>query len=88
VIGSEPVAVVGGGLVEARVCSGRLRVPALQFDEVVRLFAIPGGHGSSQVLLGREFLKHFVFTFDGPEEMFSWYYPPSYWRDQQDDFAT
>jgi predicted aspartyl protease len=57
---------VPGGSVNGRVYMARIFVPALTYSELVQVVAIQGGQADQTILFGRNLLKHFVFTMDGP----------------------
>ena len=62
--------VAGGGTIGANVYSGFIEVPALNFKRIVPLHAVVWKQTSHTILLGREFLRHFIFYYDGPKNMF------------------
>ena len=85
----QAVQVPGGLSVETTVYVGFLAVPALSYRERVRLHAATHRQVSHDVLLGRDFLRNFIVTFNGPEGTFHFFRPPSpspYHPD--DDFPT
>jgi gag-polyprotein putative aspartyl protease len=57
---------VPGGSVNGRVYMARIFIPSLTHSELVQVVAIQGGQADQTVLFGRNLLKHFVFTMDGP----------------------
>lgn len=57
---------VPGGTVNGRVYMARIFIPSLTHGELVQVVAIQGGQADQTVLFGRNLLKHFVFTMDGP----------------------
>jgi predicted aspartyl protease len=61
---------IGGGEVDAKVYSGSIEVPELGFQRILPLYAVAWDPTSHAVLLGRSFLKYFVFRYDGPSETF------------------
>ena len=65
-----PVGGIGGGSINAKVYSRSLRVPDLGFEKTMPLYAVDWDPTSHTVLLGRSFLKYFVFRYDGPSEVF------------------
>jgi gag-polyprotein putative aspartyl protease len=62
---------VPGGSVNGRVYIARIYIPALTHSELVEVVAIQGGHADQTLLFGRNLLKHFVFTMDGPAGTFA-----------------
>jgi len=64
------VAGIGGEEVAAKIYSGALKVPDLGFEKVLPLYAVPWNPVSHTALLGRSFLRYFVFKYDGPSEVF------------------
>lgn len=67
---------IGGEEVAAKVYSGCLEVPKLgNFVKVLPVYAVPWGSTTHHVLLGRSFLRHFVFRYDGPSETFHFSLP-------------
>lgn len=72
----EMVGGIGGEEIKAKVYSGCLEVPDLGgFAKVLPLYSVPWGPTTHQVLLGRSFLKYFVFKYDGPSEVFHFSLP-------------
>jgi predicted aspartyl protease len=74
---------IGGEKVEAEIYSGSLGVEKLGFERRMAIYAVPWGPLSHSVLLGRSFLKYFVFKYDGPSDVFHFstplyggYHPP------------
>lgn len=61
---------ISGGTVPAKIHSGRVRVPSLSFEKTLPLYAVPWSETSHTALLGRSFLRHFVFRYDGPSDTF------------------
>jgi predicted aspartyl protease len=62
--------VVGGGELSSQVYSGWIEVSHLEFKRIVPLHAVPWTQTTHTILLGREFLRHFIFYYDGPRGMF------------------
>lgn len=62
--------VVGGGTLDSQMYSGFIEVPTLGFAKIVPLYAVPWKQTSHTILLGREFLRYFMFYYDGPKGMF------------------
>ena len=69
-INDEMVGGIGGEEVEAKIYSGSIEVPELGFQKTLPLYAVAWDTTSHAVLLGRSFLKYFVFRYDGPSEVF------------------
>ena len=85
----QNVHVPGGLTVESTVYVGMLDVPVLGYREQIRFYAAAHRQVSHDVLLGRDFLRKFIVTFNGPEGSFHFFKPPSALRsDADDDFAT
>lgn len=61
---------ISGGEVAAKVHSGCLLVPDLGFVKTLAVYAVPWSETSHTVLLGRSFLRYFVFRYDGPSDVF------------------
>jgi hypothetical protein len=62
------VGVVGGQTVDCHVYGGRIIVPDIKFDEVIKLYApIRGPQRSQTVILGRTFLRYCIMNYDGPK---------------------
>jgi predicted aspartyl protease len=62
---------VPSGSDNGRVYIARIYVAALTHSELVEVVAIQGGHADQTLLFGRNLLKHFVFTMDGPAGTFA-----------------
>lgn len=75
-IDEKELRVVGGGAFMSAVYMGLIRVPLLEFSEIMPVCAVPMRNDSHEVLLGRSFLKNFIVTFNGPEGMFHFSHPP------------
>jgi hypothetical protein len=71
----DTVGGIGGGDIPAKIYSGCIAVPELGFEKVLPLYAVAWDPTSHTVLLGRSFLKYFVFTYDGPSEVFHFSQP-------------
>lgn len=69
-INTDIIGGIGGGEVDAKVYSGLVEIPELGFRKVMPLYGVAWDPTSHTVLLGRSFLKHFVFRYDGPSELF------------------
>lgn len=69
-VNDDLVGGIGGGEVSAKVYIGCLEVPDLGFSRVMPLYGVDWDPTSHTVLLGRAFLKHFVFRYDGPSGAF------------------
>ena len=83
------IGLAGGRTIESSVYGGIVSVPELGFNLPMPLYSAdfaPAGHN---VLLGRDFLKHFIVTFNGPTGWFQ-FFPagPAATADPYDDFAT
>ena len=61
---------ISGGEVAAKIHSGSVGVPDLGFERTLPLYAVPWSQTSHTVLLGRSFLRYFVFRYDGPSNVF------------------
>jgi hypothetical protein len=67
---------IGGEQIGAKVYSGCLAISKLgNFEKVLPLYTVPWGSNTHHVLLGRSFLRHFVFKYDGPSETFHFSLP-------------
>ena len=51
----------------------RMKIPVLEFDDWVEVFAVDMDYPSTRVLLGRSFLKSYMVTYDGPRELFEFH---------------
>ncbi|MCR5873880.1 retroviral-like aspartic protease family protein [Phenylobacterium sp. J426] len=69
-VDNDVVGGIGGGQFPAKVYSGAICVPELEFERTLPLYAVPWDPTSHTVLLGRSFLKHFIFRYDGPSDLF------------------
>jgi hypothetical protein len=69
-INDDVVGGIGGQDANATIYSGCLEVPDLEFEKILPLYAVHWGPTSHMVLLGRSFLRYFVFKYDGPSEVF------------------
>ncbi len=87
-INQMPVAVAGGTMIDSTIYMGRLDVPVLSYSETVPLYSAPMMQAHHDVLLGRSFLRRFIVTFNGPEDMFHFALPQQIGSDPLDDFAT
>lgn len=74
-VNNDVIGGIGGGEMEARVHIGQIEVPHLQFRKTLPLYAIGWSATSHAVLLGRSFLEHFVFIYDGPSQVFHFSLP-------------
>ncbi len=54
------------GLIEVDMYLAQIHVPNLQFTLYGKFAGVDLGRGDHRVLLGRDFLRHFVMTYDGP----------------------
>ena len=72
-ISKTPVQIANGTEVMATVYALELEVPGLQFREWVRVAAVTMDFPSTRILLGRSFLRHFVLTYNGGEDLFHWF---------------
>lgn len=55
------------------VYTARMSIPALGFEDYVRVHAVEMERRSSRVLLGRSFLKAYIVNYDGPRERFEFH---------------
>ena len=69
-VDNDVVGGIGGEEIGAKVYSGCVTVPELNFERALPLYAVDWSPTSHTVLLGRSFLKFFVFRYDGPSELF------------------
>ena len=76
-VNQDRLDVAGGGSVHANIYSGYLAVSLLNFEEIMPLYAVRMPYASHNVLLGRDFLRHFLMTFDGPNGRFHFSRPPT-----------
>lgn len=74
-VGDEELGAIGGATVTGSLYSGIVQVPTLTFERVLPLYAVDWDQLSHSVLLGRSFLKHFVFRYDGPSNVFKFSRP-------------
>lgn len=89
VIDQTMVGVVGSR-VPANIYLGRVVIPQLGFDRMMRLYALKVRHATHEILLGRSFLQNFIVTFDGPGGTFTFAWPHDFRSHGtiEDDFAT
>lgn len=66
--------VADGNLVDTTAYMAGMIIPGLRFEEIVEVFAVEMPRPSSRVLLGRSFLKHYIVTYNGPEELFHYFH--------------
>jgi predicted aspartyl protease len=69
-VNDDVMNVVGGGELDSKVYSGYIEVAELEFKKILPLHAVPWRQTSHTILLGREFLRYFIFNYDGPRGMF------------------
>ena len=74
-VGDEDLGAIGGMTVSGALHSGVVQVPHLRFERLLPLYAVDWDQLSHSVLLGRSFLKHFVFRYDGPSDVFRFSQP-------------
>lgn len=89
VIDQTTVGVVGA-TVPAKIYLGRVVIPELGFDRMMRLYALKVRHATHEILLGRSFLQNYIVTFNGPAGMFTFSKPEDFQVHStiEDDFAT
>ena len=68
-----PMELADGRVVSCGVYPTRMVIPALDFDEYVRVCAIEMRFPSTRVLLGRAFLRNYIVNYDGPHERFEFH---------------
>ena len=69
-IDDDIVGGISGGEVPAKIHSGCVVVPDLGFEKTLAVYAVPWSQTSHMILLGRSFLRFFVFRYDGPSNVF------------------
>lgn len=69
-VDDDRVGGISGGEVPAKIHSGCVVVPSLRFEKTLNVYAVPWSETSHTVLLGRSFLRYFVFRYDGPSNVF------------------
>jgi len=57
----------------AGVYAASLIVPALDFEKFLPVLAPDGAYTAPTILLGRTFLEHFVFSYNGPDGTFAFH---------------
>ncbi len=69
-IDDDYVGGISGGEVPAKIYSACVMVPDLGFEKTLAVYAVPWNETSHTMLLGRSFLRYFVFQYDGPSNVF------------------
>lgn len=89
VIDQTMVGVVGA-TVPAKIYLGRVVIPQLGFDRMMRLYALKVRHATHEILLGRSFLQNYIVTFDGPAGIFTFAKPNDFQVHAtiEDDYPT
>lgn len=64
---------VVGASIPATVYAAFIEVPELHFCRVMEMYAPDGAAASSQVLLGRSFLDHFIMNYNGLDGTFAFH---------------
>lgn len=72
-VNRKPMQMADGSSVEATSYMGRLRISGLGFDELVEVYGVPMQYPSQRVLLGRSFLRGYIVSYNGREELFHFY---------------
>lgn len=76
-INRKNLEVADGSQVEATIYMAEMHIPGLEFRDWVEVFAVKMRRPSTRVLLGRSFLKRYIVTYNGAQELFHYYAPPS-----------
>ena len=87
-VGPATMQVPGDLTVEAAAYAGRLQIPVLGYDRIVRFVAAKHSQEGHDILLGRSFLSEFILIFNGPQNEFHFAHPPSVIGVEEDDYAT
>ena len=87
-VGPATMKVPGDLTVGATAYAGRLQVPVLGYDRLVRVVAARHGQEGHDILLGRSFLSEFILIYNGPQNEFHFAHPPSMIGLEEDDYAT
>jgi len=72
-INRKPMQVADGSQVMASVYMAEMTIAGLGFKEWVEIYALPMARPSPRVLLGRSFLRNYMVTYNGREELFHFY---------------
>lgn len=67
--------VADGTQIEATTYMAEMDIPQLEFCELVEVFGVPMTYRSNRVLLGRSFLKNYIVTYNGPNDLFHYHRP-------------
>ena len=78
--------VADGTIVEATVYMAEMAIAGLGFRDWVEVHALPMTRPSQRVLLGRSFLRNYLVTYNGPEELFHYFKPQPTSFSSYDDF--
>lgn len=87
-VGPTTMHVPGDVIVDATVYAGRLQVPILGYDRLVRFCAAKHSQDGHDILLGRSFLSDFIVVFDGPQGDFRFLRPATASPLEEDDYRT
>jgi predicted aspartyl protease len=81
---------VVGATVPAKIYLGRVVIPEIGFDRLMRLYALRVRHATHEVLLGRSLLQNYIVTFNGPAGIYTFATPADFQAHStiEDDFAT
>lgn len=74
-VNRKKMEVADGSVVEATVYMAEMAIAGLGFKDWVEVHALPMSKPSQRVLLGRSFLRNYLVTYNGPEELFHYFKP-------------
>ena len=85
-INRKKMEVADGTVVEATVYMAEMAIAGLGFKDWVEVHALPMTKPSQRVLLGRSFLKNYLVTYNGPDELFHYFKPVGATNQHYDEF--
>jgi predicted aspartyl protease len=72
-INRQAMQVADGSEIIASIYMAEMSIAGLGFKEWVEVYALPMARPSARVLLGRSFLKNYLVTYNGREDLFHFY---------------
>ena len=74
-INRKKMEVADGTVVDCAVYMAEMTIAGLGFRDWVEVHALPMTYPSRRVLIGRSFLKNYLVTYNGPEDLFHFHRP-------------
>lgn len=65
--------VADGSEVSATIYRVEVEAPELGYRDIAQVAAVTMERASTRVLLGRSFLRQFILTYHGGEDLFHWF---------------